>query len=69
MPKHKQIQNILRRPEVQKSTGYSCPSLYRLMAKGRFPKPIQLGPKAVGWLETDILEWQRARIAKRDEAA
>jgi len=36
------------------------------MAKGTFPKQVQLGPKAVGWIEAEIDAWIAARIAARD---
>ncbi len=32
------------------------------MTKGSFPKPISLGARAVGWLESDIDGWIAARI-------
>ena len=61
------LQNVLRRPEVERKTGLSRSSIYHLMAEGKFPKPIPLGGgKAVGWLEDDIANWQRDRIAERD---
>jgi prophage regulatory protein len=31
-----------------------------------FPKPVRLGPNAVGWLKSEIEAWQQARIAERD---
>jgi len=36
------------------------------MQDGTFPKPIKLGARAVGWLESEIEEWLQARIEKRD---
>jgi prophage regulatory protein len=36
------------------------------MSEGQFPKPIPLGRRAVGWLESEIAEWQAQRIAARD---
>lgn len=62
------VQAILRRADVERATGLSRSTLYDLMATGRFPRPIKLGGKAVGWLERDILAWQRDRIAERDGA-
>jgi prophage regulatory protein len=60
------LQNILRFPRVQEVTGYSKPHIYTLMKLGKFPKPVPLaGGGAVGWLEAEILEWQKARIAER----
>ena len=36
------------------------------MQNGDFPKPINLGPRAVGWIESEIEEWLIDRIAQRD---
>lgn len=52
---------ILKRPEVQETTGLSCAEIYRRMAKNDFPKPVKLGPKAVGWRMSDIQAWIKAR--------
>ena len=60
------LQRILRRPEVEAVTGLSTTTIYERMALGTFPRPIPLGAKSVGWLETEILTWQRARIAERE---
>jgi prophage regulatory protein len=62
------VQTILRRPEVERLTGLRRSSLYALIAAGKFPKPIALGEKSVGWLEPEIAEWQKHRIAARDGA-
>jgi prophage regulatory protein len=61
-------QAILRRSEVERATGLSRSTLYDKMAAGQFPKPVPLCGRAVGWLETEIQDWQRARIAERDNA-
>jgi prophage regulatory protein len=53
---------ILRRPSVQSRTGLSRSSIYLNISKGTFPKPIHLGARAVGWLESDIDNWIDARI-------
>ncbi len=54
--------NILRRPQVESRTGYRRSAIYALMAAGDFPKPIKLGPRAVGWLEAEINAWLASRI-------
>jgi prophage regulatory protein len=60
------LQNILRLPRVREATGYSTPHIYTLMNQGKFPRPVPLaGGGAVGWLESEIIEWQKARIAER----
>ncbi len=63
------VQNILRLEEVERTTGYRRSSIYAKIAAGEFPKPIPLGARAVGWLETEIAEWQRSRIEARDTGA
>jgi len=48
-------------------TGVPTSTWYELQAKGLAPKPIRLGgPRSVGWLVSELEEWQRQRIAERD---
>ena len=53
---------ILKRPTVQTRTGISRSGIYQKIANGEFPRPISLGPRAVGWLESSIDEWIQSRI-------
>ena len=55
----------LRRPAVQEITGLSRSSIYALMARGDFPKPVKLTGKAVAWPESAIANWlaSRAQVA------
>ena len=57
---------ILRRPQVQQRTGLSRSTLYQYIKDGEFPKSIALGPRSVGWLESDIIDWiaERVRISR-----
>ncbi|MFN3262980.1 MAG: AlpA family transcriptional regulator [Pikeienuella sp.] len=55
------MQKILRRPAVEAVTGLSRSTIYALMAEDRFPKPLRLGRRAVGWTEADIAAWLLAR--------
>ncbi len=63
------VQKIYRSAQLPEITGYCIGYLYQLISENKFPKPIRLGARAVGWLESDILEWQRQRIAGRDSKA
>ena len=54
---------FLRLPDVIERVGYSRPSIYLKMSRGEFPRPINLGPRAVGWLESDIDNWISERVA------
>ena len=62
------LQRVLRLSELFRPTGLKRSAIYAKIAEGTFPKPIPLGPRAVGWLESDIAAWQTARIAERDNA-
>lgn len=63
-------QKIIRRRQVEGRTGLPKSSLYALMAKGAFPKPIKIGgARAVGWLDSDIDAWIEAQVsASRGES-
>jgi len=53
--------SILRRPEVEQTTGLSRSTLYSMMSEGTFPKPVKLGKRAVGWRASDISAWLESR--------
>jgi prophage regulatory protein len=55
---------ILRLPAVKTRTGLSRSTIYLRVAEGRFPKPVSLGARAVGWLDAEIEEWLAGRIAQ-----
>ena len=60
--------SILRRKQVQTRTGLARSTMYQQIQDGKFPRPISLGPRAVGWLESEISDWiaERVRIARGD---
>jgi prophage regulatory protein len=59
---------IIRRRPVEIETGYSRSTLYARIGEGLFPRPVRLGPRAVGWPATEIAAVNAARIAgKTDE--
>lgn len=47
---------VLHRLQISRTT------LYRLVQRGELKAPIKLGPRASGWLSTDINEFIEARI-------
>lgn len=53
---------FLRLPEVQDRTGLSRSTIYVRLGQGRFPRPVSLGERAVGWVEAEVDEWIRERI-------
>ena len=54
---------ILRLPAVISKTGIARSTIYAKIAEREFPKPIRLGSRSVGWLETEIDQWLSQRIA------
>ena len=48
---------FLRVSEVQARTSLGRSTIYRWSAEGRFPRPIHLSTRVVGWIESDIDEW------------
>jgi len=53
---------ILRLPTVKAVTGLSRSTIYLRVAQGSFPKPISLGSRAVGWVESEVSDWIAQRI-------
>lgn len=60
---------IMRRKQVEARTGRSRSSIYADMAAGTFPKPVKIGPRAVGWIEGEISDWLRAQVDQSRKVA
>ena len=45
---------ILRLPQVMARTGLSKSTIYAKIAAGEFPEQINLGARAVGWIEDEV---------------
>ena len=54
--------SILRLPQVKSRVGLSRSSIYLAVSRGKFPAPVPLGERAVGWLESEVDEWVRQKI-------
>lgn len=50
--------SILRLKQVLAYTGLSKSTIYDYVAKGKFPVPIKLGSRSIGWRESEVLKWQ-----------
>ena len=57
---------ILRLRQVMEKTGYSAMTLWRREKAGTFPRRVPLGPNSVGWIDDEIDEWIKRRVAERD---
>ncbi|MDR3734679.1 MAG: AlpA family transcriptional regulator [Acidobacteriaceae bacterium] len=54
--------SILRLPAVIARTGLSRSSIYLRISSEAFPKPVLLGARAVGWVESEVEDWIHQRI-------
>ena len=57
---------VIRLSSVIEATGLGRSSIYKYISEGKFPKPVSLGDRAVGWVSTEIDQWIRDKIEERD---
>lgn len=55
------LDRVIRMREVNHLTGLSRASVYRLIAAKRFPSAIRLAARAVGWRQSDLVQWLETR--------
>jgi prophage regulatory protein len=58
---------LLSKKAVRELVLFSYAHTARLEAAGKFPKRVQIGENRVGYVEQEILDWIKARIAERDK--
>lgn len=59
----RRVKRLIRLPEVQHRVGLGRSTIYRWMAAGKFPKPVQLGSYAVAWTEDEVEAWIADRLS------
>lgn len=67
MGEMRQFDPLLRRPEVERLTGLSRPTIYRQIKAGQFPRPRRIGVQAVAWLASEIEAWRQALPTNEQE--
>lgn len=61
---------LIKLPEVLNRTALSRSEVYRRVRDDpTFPKPTTLGVRSVAWVESEVEDFVRARIALRDAKA
>lgn len=50
-----------RRTDVETITGLSRSTIYLMMSRGEFPRPVKITGKAVAWPESVIRNWLAER--------
>ena len=51
---------ILRLPQVLAQVGLSRATVYKMIGRSEFPKPVQIGQRCVGWLVEEINSWLKS---------
>lgn len=52
-----QPERIVRMDELLRRLQISRATVYRWTDEGKFPRPMRLGPRAMGWKESVLSEW------------
>ncbi|ANQ16285.1 helix-turn-helix transcriptional regulator [Vibrio natriegens] len=47
-------QSIMRLPTIIETYGVSRAFIYKQIAEGLFPSQVNLGPRSVGWLKSEV---------------
>ncbi len=55
---------LLRLREVQEIVPYSSSSIYHMVAHGKFPAPVKMGPRASAWVKSEVLACIEVRISE-----
>lgn len=61
------VTSILRLPAVKSESGLSRSTIYLRITQGLWPKPVNLGVRAVGWPASEIAAINAARIAGKSD--
>ncbi|MEH2678679.1 AlpA family phage regulatory protein [Rhizobium leguminosarum] len=48
-------------------TGLSIRSVWEQVAQGTLPAPVQIGPRAVGWLADELEVWREQKRSERNK--
>jgi prophage regulatory protein len=58
---------VLRLPEVMRRVGLSRSTIWRLVRREEFPKPIPLSKNAQGWFEEEVNAWLTEKAQLRNK--
>ena len=59
-PPHERYE-VYRIHRVSSIVGLGRSTIYRLMAEGKFPKPLKLSERSVGWSSASVFQWLAER--------
>lgn len=55
---------LLKLKEVCHKLSVSSSFIYKHMQLGRFPRPVELGPRCVRWRESDLDKWIEEKFSE-----
>lgn len=61
-----QHDNVLKIFEVVSQTSLSKTGIYDAVKSNSFPRPLKLGKRSSGWLQSEVSEWIAERAAARE---
>ena len=60
------MQKLLKLYEVADQLNVFKSQVYNLVKQGYLPKPIKIGKRGSGWLQSDIDSWFKSKIEERE---
>lgn len=65
MPTDQPNRRFLRLRSVLERTGLTRSTTYQMIKANDFPSPVNIGLRAVGWVEDEVDGWIEDRISRR----
>ncbi|AWB00941.1 AlpA family transcriptional regulator [Vibrio harveyi] len=56
---------FLKLKEVMEKTALSRSAIYRKMSEDALPKSVNLGDRAVAWVESEVDDWMESILSTR----
>ncbi|HDR9017870.1 AlpA family transcriptional regulator [Burkholderia multivorans] len=63
------MDQVMRMKDVVKKIGLCRATVYAMIKRGEFPRPIRIGERATGWRESELEAWLAKRSAAREHSA
>ncbi|MFM0463063.1 AlpA family transcriptional regulator [Paraburkholderia sediminicola] len=64
-PEPNKMDQVMRMKDVVKKIGLCRATIYAMINRGEFPRPIRIGERATGWSESELEVWLARRAAAR----
>lgn len=61
----KEVQELIRLPEVMKMTCLSRAGIYKLIKNNKFPKQAKMTPRCSVWLKSEIQDFINKKVSAR----